>query len=166
MRFELDAAGRTRTVDIQRRAAGYRVTVDGQSHDVDVARNGRSWSLLLGTRSYEVLFVEQPAGGLVVHVNGQPVPVSRGGAGRRGKGAVGSAAAHDGPQRIVAPMPGRVVKLLVKAGDAVAARQGLVVVEAMKMENELRSPKRGQVTEVRVTEGMSVDANAVLVVVD
>jgi biotin carboxyl carrier protein len=63
-------------------------------------------------------------------------------------------------------MPGRIVKVLVTAGDAVAARQGLVVVEAMKMENELRAPRPGTVTDVRVREGMSVDANAVLVVIE
>ena len=63
-------------------------------------------------------------------------------------------------------MPGRIIKVLVKPGDVVAARQGLVVVEAMKMENELRSPKAGTVTEVRVAEGTSVEARTVLVVVD
>ncbi|MBM3819090.1 MAG: acetyl-CoA carboxylase biotin carboxyl carrier protein subunit [Acidimicrobiia bacterium] len=63
-------------------------------------------------------------------------------------------------------MPGRIVKVLVTPGDAVAARQGLVVVEAMKMENELRSPKAGTVTDVRVTQGQLVDARAVLVVVE
>jgi biotin carboxyl carrier protein len=62
-------------------------------------------------------------------------------------------------------MPGRVVKVLVTPGAAVAARQGLVVVEAMKMENELRAPRAGTVTEVRVREGAPVDANTVLVVI-
>jgi biotin carboxyl carrier protein len=62
-------------------------------------------------------------------------------------------------------MPGRIVKVLVKPGEAVAARQGLVVVEAMKMENELRAPGPGTVTDVKVTEGASVEANAVLVVI-
>ena len=66
---------------------------------------------------------------------------------------------------IVAPMPGRVVKVLVAPGDAVQARQGLVVVEAMKMENELRAPRAGTVAEVRVREGAPVDANVVLVVI-
>ena len=61
-------------------------------------------------------------------------------------------------------MAGRVVKVLVKTGEAVAARQPLVVVEAMKMENELRAPRDGTVAEVRVSEGSSVEANAVLVV--
>jgi biotin carboxyl carrier protein len=61
-------------------------------------------------------------------------------------------------------MPGRVVKVLVAVGDAVAARQGLVVVEAMKMENELRAPRAGRVSEVRVREGAPVEANTVLIV--
>jgi biotin carboxyl carrier protein len=67
---------------------------------------------------------------------------------------------------VVAPMPGRIVKVLVKAGDRVAGGQGLVVVEAMKMENELRATGNGTVASVQVTEGMSVEANTVLVVVE
>jgi biotin carboxyl carrier protein len=63
-------------------------------------------------------------------------------------------------------MPGRIARVLVKAGDAVAARQGLVVVEAMKMENELRSPRAGIVAEVRATAGALVEANAVLIVIE
>jgi biotin carboxyl carrier protein len=63
-------------------------------------------------------------------------------------------------------MPGKVVRVLVAPGDQVTARQGLVVVEAMKMENELRSPKDGRVTDVRVQQGMSVEAGRVLVVVE
>jgi biotin carboxyl carrier protein len=62
-------------------------------------------------------------------------------------------------------MPGRVVRVLVTPGAAVAARQGLVVVEAMKMENELRAPRAGTVAEIRVREGAPVEANAVLVVI-
>ena len=63
-------------------------------------------------------------------------------------------------------MPGRVVRVLVAPGDRVAARQGLVIVEAMKMENELRSPKDGLVKTVSATEGLSVEAGTVLVVVE
>jgi biotin carboxyl carrier protein len=62
-------------------------------------------------------------------------------------------------------MPGRIAKVLVKVGDVVAARQGLVVVEAMKMENELRSPRAGTVVDVRVAEGARVESQALLVVV-
>jgi biotin carboxyl carrier protein len=63
-------------------------------------------------------------------------------------------------------MPGRIVKVLVKVGDEVTAHQGLVVVEAMKMENELRAPHAGRVTAVTVVDGMSVEANAVLVTLE
>jgi biotin carboxyl carrier protein len=167
VRFEIETGGKTRVVDVSRQGSGYVVRVDGQARQVDVAITGRSWSLLIGSRSYDVAFVEQPGGALVVHVNGQPIPVSRGHAGRRGSGSGAvDGADQAGPQRITAPMPGRIIKVLVKPGDVVAARQGLVVVEAMKMENELRSPKAGTVTEVRVTEGTSVEARTVLVVVD
>jgi biotin carboxyl carrier protein len=166
VRFEIEAAGQTRTVEIRREGKGYVATVDGRPHSVDVARAGRSWSLLIEARSYEVFFAEQAGGALTVHVNGHAVPVSRGGAGRRGQDGVGAGAVHHGPQRVMTPLSGRVLKVLVKTGDAVAARQALVVVEAMKMENELRSPRAGTVAEVKVTAGMSVEANAVLVVVD
>jgi biotin carboxyl carrier protein len=169
VRFEVEVAGKFRTVEIEKTGKSYAVRVDGRPHAVDVARTGRSWSLLIGTRSYEIFVVNQAgaaqAGGAMVHVNGQPVAVSRSQSRGAGQAGVAGTAAH-GPQRIVAPMPGRIIKLLVKVGDEVAARQGLVIVEAMKMENELRSPKAGTVTEVRVAEGMSVEANAVLVVVD
>jgi biotin carboxyl carrier protein len=84
---------------------------------------------------------------------------------RRERGHPGAAAAA-GEQRINAPMPGRVVRILVKPGDEVALRQGLIVVEAMKMENELTSPKAGRVKEVAVTEGTSVEAGRLLIVVE
>jgi biotin carboxyl carrier protein len=188
--FEIEVGGRTRIVEIHRGPEGYKVTVDGAEHTVHVARAGPKWSLLVGPakagphdetrkavvgaelarpgRSYEIAILDGRAGDATIYVNGQPVPVAiseRGGRRRRAR-AAGDAAATGGPQRVVAPMPGRIVKVLVKPGERVAARQGLVVVEAMKMENELRSPKAGTVSEVRVTEGMSVEANAVLVVVN
>ena len=163
MRFEIEVAGRTRNVEIARQGKSYLVRVDGQPHAVDVARTGHSWSLLIGSRSCEVAFVPRPGGEMLVYVDGHPVMTRRAGLIRS---AGGSSDARVGPQPVVAPMPGRILKVLVKTGEAVAARQGLVVVEAMKMENELRSPKAGTVAEVRVTEGMSVEANAVLVVID
>jgi biotin carboxyl carrier protein len=71
----------------------------------------------------------------------------------------------EGPQRIDAPMPGKVVRVLVKQGDSVTEGQGLVVVEAMKMENELKSPKAGVVHELHAQEGQPVEAGAKLAVV-
>lgn len=72
----------------------------------------------------------------------------------------------EGRQNLVAPMPGRVVRVLHSAGDEVAAGEGVIVVEAMKMQNEIKSPKSGRVVEVRVVEGATVNANQVLAVVE
>jgi biotin carboxyl carrier protein len=74
--------------------------------------------------------------------------------------------AAEGRQAVASPMPGKVVKVLVREGDEVKAGQGLVVVEAMKMENELKSPKDGKVVEVLAVEGQAVEANAKLCTVE
>ena len=73
-----------------------------------------------------------------------------------------SAGGIDGPVAITAPMPGKVVAVLVKEGDEVEEGQGLVVVEAMKMENELKAPKAGVVTQLTANEGIAVDGGAIL----
>jgi biotin carboxyl carrier protein len=74
-------------------------------------------------------------------------------------------AGADGPVLLTAPMPGRVVRVLAAEEQEVDAGQGLVVIEAMKMENELKAPRKGRVSEVTVQEGQAVDAGALLVVV-
>jgi acetyl/propionyl-CoA carboxylase alpha subunit len=81
--------------------------------------------------------------------------------GRRGAGA-----GTEGPRPVKAPMPGRVVRVLVAAGDEVAEGQGVVVIEAMKMQNELKSPKAGRVARVGVALGDTVGSGDVLVVVE
>jgi biotin carboxyl carrier protein len=101
------------------------------------------------------------AGRYVVQVGAVPVRVDVNGRRVRGQ-ARGTAA---GPLRIAAPMPGKVVRILVKAGDAVRARQPIIVVEAMKMENELRADRDGTVGEIHVREGVSVEAGTLLVVI-
>jgi len=85
--------------------------------------------------------------------------------GRRFRRGRGEGVAADGEQRITAPMPGRVVRILVKAGDEVAAKQPLVVVEAMKMENEVRADRDGTVAEIHTRDGMSVEAGALLMII-
>jgi biotin carboxyl carrier protein len=162
MKTQIVAGGRTRTVEVRLRQGygeKFLVSLDGRPHEVSVTHVNGVLSLLVGDRSYEVF-----VGKGVVHVDGTPVEVelARPTWARRGE------AAHDqsGPQRVAAPMPGKIVKVLVKAGDRVEPRQGLVVVEAMKMENELRSRAAGTVTEVRAIEGSSVEAGAILIVVE
>jgi biotin carboxyl carrier protein len=133
-------------------------------HDASDAVSGFSRT------SYEVSVEPGAAEELIVHVNGVAIPltIARGPGGKPlGKGTrrgAGDRGAADGARTIVAPMPGRIVRVLVKPDETVSARQPLVVVEAMKMENELRAPRSGTVAEVRVREGSSVEANTVLVV--
>lgn len=138
----------------------------------DLTRAGEGWSLLIGppaegsgpaaARSYDVAIEHRGRGERLVHVGGRAIAVSfaSGRAPARGQAGV------DGPARIASPMAGRVVKLLVAPGDTVSARQGVVIVEAMKMENELRSPRAGTVREVAAREGGPVEAGTVLVVIE
>lgn len=171
MQLQIDVNGRPRTVDIERKDGLYRVVIDGVERMVDAAAvDGSTFSLICladGRSSQEVgLSPTGLPGEIAVHMPSgvASVRVLTGGASRFGRGAGAAQAA--GTQQVLAPMPGKVVKVLVKPGDEVKARQGLVVVEAMKMENELRSPKDGRVREVRVAEGASVEAGRPLVVVE
>ena len=103
------------------------------------------------------------SGRLAVGIKGVPLSVTVNSRRRWGRKEDGAAA--DGPEQLVAPMPGKIVRVLAKVGAAVQARQPLIVVEAMKMENELRAARAGVVSELLVQEGQSVDAGALLLVV-
>jgi acetyl/propionyl-CoA carboxylase alpha subunit len=173
MKFQFDIAEQERTVEVQRLVHGHRVVVNGTEHIVDAVRvRENTWSLILGhpatgtLRSVEAIVVPQNGNGAVdVYIDGHRIEVAeRSGLGRRTRGVAGTQGA--GPQTITAPMPGKVVRVLVKAGDDVQPRQGLVVVEAMKMENELRAARAGRVRDVFVREGQSVEAGTPLVAVE
>jgi biotin carboxyl carrier protein len=165
--------GRARRVLLQRRGpSAWLIAVDGIGYHVDVAELGPdSFSLLLGGdggggRSVSTVVVPgKEPGELHVAVDGRNVPVWVVESERSRKRGAGGAD-HAGPQRVVAPMPGKVVRVLVAPGQRVEPRQGLVVVEAMKMENELRAPSGGVITRVGVEPGASVEAGAVLIVIE
>ncbi len=167
VQLNLDIGGRVRTVSVETRGTQLAVTLDGTPVDVDVARLGRGrYSLRMRStgRQHDVTVTSSGPGGEVdVTIGGAIVAVTR----RRAHlpGRHGAGAPADGPERLLAPMPGKVVRVLVKRGDHVVARQGVVVVEAMKMENELRAGRAGVVREVLVVDGASVDAGATLVVI-
>ena len=78
----------------------------------------------------------------------------------------GTAAGSDGPRSVRAPMPVRVVRVLAAVGDEVEEHQGLVVIEAMKMQNELKSPKQGRVTRLAAEVGATVSAGDVLILIE
>jgi biotin carboxyl carrier protein len=82
------------------------------------------------------------------------------------RGSAGGGAGATGKANLTSPMPGKVVRVLVSAGDEVAANQGVLIVEAMKMQNEVLSPKAGKVAEIRVIEGQTVNAGETLAVIE
>ena len=165
MQYEIEAGGRLRHVTVSRTGDGFAVSVDGRVHDVDFASIDAYTLSLVVDRVWQrdtVIARETDTGRLVALIGAVPVPVRLTGRGGRRQG---STVAASGPSRIVAPMPGKIVRVLVEAGDKVRARQPVVVVEAMKMENELRADRDGTVAEVHTREGMSVDAGALLIVI-
>jgi biotin carboxyl carrier protein len=132
--------------------------IEGE-HSV-VQLNSGAYSVLIGGRNYAVV---AGAPGEVI-VNGRVFTAAvfdpRGMRGRQSKDA------GEGRRNIVAMMPGKVVRILVADGAAVEAGQGLIVVEAMKMQNEMKSPKAGRVVEVKVSEDATVAAGDVLMVIE
>lgn len=170
--FEVEINGRIRTVAVERvgpAAEGrYRITIDGRTREVDARPAGHGRLSLLfpeeRAKSYDVAVAQASPTDLHIHLaEGAVTAIVNG---RRSRREGPSDAAGSGEQRIAAPMPGRVVRVLVNPGDAVQARQPLVVVEAMKMENELSAVRAGRVKDVQVRDGMSVEAGRLLVIVE
>ena len=166
MKFEVQLTGPSgkelRVVELERAADRWKISLDGQpvnADAVEIAPN--TLSLLLDGQSYEVHITPSPDGVLKLQTGLQEftaeVADPRAWRGRR-HGALEA----EGRQQVVAPMPGKVVRVLVEAGDKVEAGQGLLVVEAMKMQNEIRSPKGGTVERLHVKEGQPVNAGDVL----
>ena len=178
MTLKVEIAGRAFSVTVQSAGgvteSGHRLRVSLRSADQDGSTDtfdidarqtglGPSFVYLASGRRVDAnvtaaggrVLVQLPAKDLIGQVNAP-----------RASGAAGTAGHHSGEQRLLAPMPGRVVRVLVKAGDDVVARQGLVVVEAMKMENELGAVRAGRIREVTVLEGVLVESGRVLVIID
>ena len=162
----LEIGGRSRTVQLSDTGTQLVVTLDGTAHALDALQvePGR-WSLLLGSAraSRDVRVRRDHDGAWTVFVEGRRVPVAIREPCRRR--APGDESPASGPARITAPMPGKVVRLLVSLGDRVEPGHGVAIVEAMKMENELKAPRAGTVLQVFVREGASVEASAPLMVI-
>jgi biotin carboxyl carrier protein len=154
-----------RTVELRREGSSWRASIAGNPLEADAVEIApHTFSILLEGKSYEFRVSVLPDGSLNVqsaHAEfAAQVLDPREWRGRHGGLEV------QGRQQIVAPMPGKVVRILVQAGETVEAGQGLLVVEAMKMQNEIRSPKSGKVEKVVAKEGEAVNAGDVLIWVD
>ena len=155
----------TRVVELIREGQRWRAIVDGQPVEADVVEIApHTYSILLGGKSHELRVSPLPDGSLKIF-SAQAEFLAQVIDPREWRGRHG-AAEVEGRQQIVAPMPGKIVRILVKAGDTVELGQGLIVVEAMKMQNEIRSPKSGAVEKVMAKEGDAVNAGDVLLWVD
>jgi biotin carboxyl carrier protein len=179
MKFDVRIGKLTRQIEIQRngpnqfaivpddRARLDTKLVDRKIDDtkidaVEVAPN--TYSILVNGRAFEAIVIPA-AEGVLVRCAGREVHaiVSDPRAWRGGRGTLFGA---EGKQKVTAPMPGKVVRVLVSAGDTVEANQGLVVVEAMKMQNEIRAPKAGTIERIFISEGQAVAAGEALVTIN
>jgi len=162
MIFDASVSGRTVRVEVRGGSGRYTLRLDGRPLEVSVGEAVRGYrSLLIGTASHE-LGLEREGDGYRVSFPGASVVVALADA---ASGSATLAPREHGPSRVTAPMPGRIVRLLSSAGADVVAGQGLLVIEAMKMENELRAPRGGRLQELLVREGQAVEAGALLAVV-
>jgi biotin carboxyl carrier protein len=165
MKFEAELDGETIAIEVSGEDGRYRVAIGEAVTDVDARQAAEGiWSLLIGPVSH-VVDVSERDGVSVVEVDGERYRVrveeetryiirTRG-----GKAATGG-------QVLRAPMPGKVVHIEVEVGQAVKPGDGLVVLEAMKMENEFRAAVAGTVREIRVQAGQAVNAGDPLVVIE
>jgi biotin carboxyl carrier protein len=164
VKLKIHLGGRMREVEIAREGQRLKGTLDGRPVEADAVEVGPGiYSILKDGAAFE-LRVERAAAGLTVAVAGLRLE-ARVLDPRQWQGRRGGAVEAEGRQQIVAPMPGKVVRVLVRQGEKVEAGRGLLVVEAMKMQNEIRSPKTGTVERLLVTEGQAVNAGEVVAVV-
>jgi biotin carboxyl carrier protein len=162
----------------------YDVTIDGKKYRLELNRLDERWQCRLDGKTFEVDAVLARRDVLSVLISGKayeikrertPVDMHLWVGSRRYEAQLrdprslrGRASVDDGrgPRKLVAPMPGKVVRVLVEQGADVEAGQGVVVVEAMKMQNEIKSPKKGVVRKLVASENAAVNAGDVLAVVE
>jgi biotin carboxyl carrier protein len=176
VRYHAVVGGSERLVVVTAHGSSYRIAIHPgpiespgappRVLDIDAVHvHARALSLLAGTRSARCDIQTDAEGGFRVLLGEEVYALHLLDDRHHRMRKAGGSFSLEGPQRIDAPMPGKVVRVLVREGDSVHEGQGLVVVEAMKMENELRSPKAGVVKELHAQEGQPVEAGAKLAVV-
>jgi biotin carboxyl carrier protein len=166
MKFEVAINNTRRIVELERHGNGWRISLDGEVADADAVEIAPNvFSVLLNGKSYEIRVTPTPGGTLTLQ-NGRHEFTAEVTDPRAWRGRRHGALEAEGRQQILAPMPGKIIRVLVQAGQKVEAGQGLLVVEAMKMQNEIRSPKSGVVERLLVKEGQPVNAGEVLAWID
>jgi biotin carboxyl carrier protein len=164
MLYDVSIDGKIYRLELNRADGCWSCRLDGRDLEVDaVLARPDGLSLRIGNTAYEVKS-ERVADELHMWVGSRRFATEV----RDPRSLRGRARAADdhGPRKISAPMPGKVVRLLVNQGDPVEAGAGVAVVEAMKMQNEIKSPKKGRIQKITVSEGSAVNAGDVLAIVE
>jgi pyruvate carboxylase subunit B len=163
MKYTVTAGERTFDIDA---GPGLRVNVDGKDLPVEfVALEPGRYMLRVNNRSYEIVArtAPDPDGHRMLHVNGRPVTLRMDDAtSLLIRSLEGDKASKVHSALVKAPMPGRIARVLVSEGELIEAGQGVCILEAMKMENEIKAAVTGIVKSVRVREGDAVEKNALL----
>jgi len=165
MQYDLTVDGKNYRLDLTRAEACWHCSLDGQQLPIDAILTRRDvLSILIAGKAYEIKR-ERTATDMHLWIGSRRYAVEvrdpRSLQSRKER----SGASH-GPQKLLAPMPGKVVRVLLAENTAVEAGQGILVVEAMKMQNELKSPKRGTLKRIMAGEGSAVNAGDVLAIVE
>lgn len=164
MKLVLKEGSTQRVVEVSE-SSPFVVTLDGQARSVDMLEFDQAGlSLIADGRSY-ACEIERKGEKVRVYVEGSRFEFEVIDERKARRSAAAGALGEGGPQIVLAPMPGKVARVLVRVGQAVKAGEGLLVIEAMKMENELRAVRDGTVKEIAVQEGVSVEGGAKLCVV-
>ena len=152
-------------IDERANAGSFEINLGGKKINADLRQVGpASFSIIIGNRSFDLDVIRQ--GDEFVVASRQGVTrLTLEDARRRLMNARDSREVT-GKAQMRAMMPGRVLSVAVKVGDEVKANQGVMVIEAMKMENELKAPKAGKVVEVKVTPGQTVEKGELLIVIE
>jgi biotin carboxyl carrier protein len=166
MTYDIVVDGKTLHVEVTRGEKTWLCTVDGQAIEVDAALTARDvLSLLAGDKAYEIKRERSLQGELHMVIGSARYAVDvQDPRSLRTRRAVGAAEA--GPQKLKSPMPGKIVRIMVNEKDEVKAGQGIIVMEAMKMQNEMKSPKDGRVQKILTAEGSIVNAGDTLAIIE
>ncbi len=165
MRFVAELEQETVLIEVTEGEGRFKVKIGEEVWEVDARRLARgTWSILIGGASY-LAGVTEKDGRFLVDVNGETCRIRVEEEARHRLRARGTAQSRAGGQVLVAPMPGKVVHVAVSEGQTVKPGDGLIVIEAMKMENEFKATAAGTVKEVRVQVGQSVNAGDLLLVI-
>jgi biotin carboxyl carrier protein len=166
MTYDVIVDGKTHRLELTRGDSTWLCKVDGKEIEVDAALTARDvMSVLVGGKAYEVKRERSLQGELHLVIGSARYAVDvQDPRSLRSRRATGGAEA--GPQKLTAPMPGKIVRIMVAVGDEVKAGQGIIVMEAMKMQNEMKSPKDGRVQKILTSEGSTVNPGDTLAVIE